>query len=93
MFNAGLIKNELISQSINKCEQKRGPSEKWDGNCHVFANSCWEILPPLLLEDRGYMVISQRLPVPFKNCPEAFQYPLGISQRLSYTLSALPSSC
>jgi hypothetical protein len=25
-------------------------------------------------------------PIIFKNCPEAFQQPLGISQRLSYTL-------
>ncbi len=30
-------------------------------------------------------------PIPFKNFPEAFQQPLGISQRLSYTLLAVPS--
>jgi hypothetical protein len=30
-------------------------------NCHVFANSCWEILPPLLLADNGYLGISQQL--------------------------------
>jgi hypothetical protein len=29
--------------------------------------------------------------IPFKNFPLAFQYPLGISQRLSYTLLAVPS--
>jgi hypothetical protein len=35
--------------TFKKCEQKHSPSEKRDGNCHVFANSRWEILPPLLL--------------------------------------------
>jgi hypothetical protein len=39
------------------------------GNCHVFADSHWEILPSLLLADCGYF---------------------GISQRLSYTLLAVP---
>jgi hypothetical protein len=29
----------------------------------------------------------------FKNCPEAFQKPLGISQWLSYTLLAVSSGC
>jgi hypothetical protein len=32
-------------------------------------------------------------PIPFKNFPEAFQYPLGISQQLSYTFLAVPSGC
>jgi hypothetical protein len=32
-------------------------------------------------------------PSPFKNFPEAAHQPLGISQRLSYTLLAVPSSC
>jgi hypothetical protein len=31
--------------------------------------------------------------IPFENCPEAFQKPFGISQRLSYTLLAEPSGC
>ncbi len=30
-------------------------------------------------------------PIPFKNCPEAFQQPLGIFQRLFYTLIAVLS--
>jgi hypothetical protein len=47
--------------TFNKCEQKHSPSEKRDGNCHVFANSRWEILPPLLLAGCRYLGISQRL--------------------------------
>jgi hypothetical protein len=31
--------------------------------------------------------------IPFENCPEAAQYPLGISQRLFYTLLAVLSGC
>jgi hypothetical protein len=30
-------------------------------------------------------------PIPFKNCPKDFQEPLGISQRLFYTLITLLS--
>jgi hypothetical protein len=30
--------------TFNKCQQKRGPSEKRDGNCHVLADSCWDML-------------------------------------------------
>ncbi len=44
--------------TFNKCEQKRGPLEQRDGNCHVFANSRWEILPPLLLAGGRYLGIS-----------------------------------
>jgi hypothetical protein len=61
-----------------------------DGNCHVFANSCWEILPLLLLAGCGY---SQRLFYTLKEflrgCPIAF----GHYQWLSYTLLAVPSGC
>ncbi len=59
-----------------------------------FSNSRWAI-PSLLLVDRGYLGISQRLSdtVPIKNCPEAFRQPLGLSQRLSYTLLAVLSGC
>jgi hypothetical protein len=49
------------SFDLKKYEQKCGPSEKMDGNCHVFANSRWEILPPLLLAGWSYLGISQRL--------------------------------
>jgi hypothetical protein len=31
--------------------------------------------------------------IPFKNCPEAFQQPLDISQQLLYTLLAILSGC
>jgi hypothetical protein len=48
------------------------PSEEMNGNCHVLANSHWAILPPLLLAGSGYLGISQRLPITFKNRPEAF---------------------
>ncbi len=37
------------------------PSGKRDGNCHVFANSHWEMLPALLLAGCGYLGISQWL--------------------------------
>jgi hypothetical protein len=30
--------------TFNKREQKRGLSEKRDGNCHVLAGSPWEML-------------------------------------------------
>jgi hypothetical protein len=29
---------------LKKCYQKRGPTEKRDGNCHVLADSRWEML-------------------------------------------------
>jgi hypothetical protein len=34
----------------------------------------------------GIWAFPSGFPILFKNCPEAFQQPLGISQRLSYTL-------
>jgi hypothetical protein len=51
--------------TFNKCEQKRSPSEKRDGSCHVFANSRWKILPPFLLAGCRYLGISQRLSYTF----------------------------
>ncbi len=58
-------------------------SEEMDGNCHVFANSLWAILPQFLLADVGYLGISQQLShtlltVP-SDCPTAFK---SISQGL-----------
>jgi hypothetical protein len=47
--------------TFNKCEQKCGLSGKRNGNCHVFANSHWEMLPPLLLSGCRYLGISQQL--------------------------------
>jgi hypothetical protein len=79
--------------TFHNCKQKCGASEKGDGNCHVFANSRWAIQPPLLLADGGYFVIPSGFPIPFKNCPDAFQKPFNISQRLSNTLLAVPSGC
>jgi hypothetical protein len=32
------------SFDLKKSQQKRGPSEKRAGNCHVLANSSWEML-------------------------------------------------
>jgi hypothetical protein len=32
-----------IFKNYNR-SQKHGPSEKRDGNCHVLADSCWEML-------------------------------------------------
>jgi hypothetical protein len=39
----------------------------------------------------GIWAFPSSFPIPFQNFPEAFQYPLGISQRLSYTLLVVPS--
>jgi hypothetical protein len=44
--------------------------------CHVFANSRWAILSPVLLADSGV----------FGHFSAAFQYPLRIAQRLSNSL-------
>jgi hypothetical protein len=57
--------------------------------CHVFANSRWAILPPLLLADSGFLGISQRLsctlyelprgfPIAFGHFPAAILYPLAV---------------
>jgi hypothetical protein len=56
---------------------------KGDGNCHVYADGRWAILPSLLLADGGNLGISQwlsytLLAVP-SGCPIAFQ---SISQQL-----------
>jgi hypothetical protein len=91
--------------TFNKYEQKRSPSEQRDGNCHVFANSHWEILAPLLLTGGGYLGISQRLsytnkefpgdwPVAFGHFPAAFP-PLPFYQcpvALKQPLRKFPSS-
>jgi hypothetical protein len=47
--------------TFNKCEQKCDPSEKRDGNSHIFANNHWEMLPPLLLAGCRYLGIFQQL--------------------------------
>jgi hypothetical protein len=41
----------------------------------------------------GILAFPSGFPIPSKNFPEAIQEPLGISQRLSYTLLAVPCSC
>jgi hypothetical protein len=41
----------------------------------------------------GIWIFPSGYPIPSKNCPEAIQQPLGISQQLSYTLLAVPSGC
>jgi hypothetical protein len=47
-------------------------SEKMDGNCNVFANSRWAILPSLLLADVYYLGISSRLSNTFKELPRGY---------------------
>jgi hypothetical protein len=76
-----ILKICTAPSTFNKCGKKYGPSEKSDENCYVFANSHWEILPPLLLAGGGYLGISQGLSYIF----------LGISQRLANSLWAFPS--
>ncbi len=41
----------------------------------------------------GMWAFPSGFPILFKNCTKAFQQPLGISQRLSYTLGVFPSGC
>ncbi len=66
-------------------------------NCHVFADSHWAVLPPLLLADSRYLGISQRLsytlyelprsfPIAFGHFPAAFLYPFSSAQQLSNSL-------
>jgi hypothetical protein len=33
-----------VPWNFRKCEKKRSPSEYRDGNCHVLADSRWEML-------------------------------------------------
>jgi hypothetical protein len=39
----------------------------------------------------GIWAFPSGFPIPMKNCLEAFQIALGISQQLSYTLLAMPN--
>jgi hypothetical protein len=53
-----------------------------------------QFCPTLILADgRYFKAFASGLPIHSKNCSEAFQYTLGISQQLSYTLLAVPSGC
>jgi hypothetical protein len=47
-----------------------------------FADSCWTILPLLLWLMGGIWAFPSSFPIPFKNCPAAFQKLLGIFQQL-----------
>jgi hypothetical protein len=47
----------VINVNRNAALKRKGME---NGNCHVFADSCWAILPSLLLAVRGYLGISQR---------------------------------
>jgi hypothetical protein len=91
------------SFDFKKCGQKGDPSEKMDRNCHVFANSRWEILPPLLFAGWRYLGISQRLsytleefprgcPIAFGHFPAAFLYPFSSAQRLLTAFKRHPFS-
>jgi hypothetical protein len=55
------------------CKQKCGASEKRNGNCHVFANSRWAILPFLLLTHGVIWTFPSGFPTLFKYCLEAIQ--------------------
>jgi hypothetical protein len=39
------IKFSMAPLTCNKYKQKRAAAEKRRGNCHIFANSRWAILP------------------------------------------------
>jgi hypothetical protein len=49
------LKVSSTSATFHHYKPKRSSSEKREGNCHIFANSRWAILPPLLLADCGYL--------------------------------------
>jgi hypothetical protein len=49
------------SLTFNKCKQECRDSQKRDGNCYIFANSHFAILPPLLLAESGNLGIFQWL--------------------------------
>jgi hypothetical protein len=53
------IKFSMAPSTFNKCKQKKTlhfREKEW--NCHVFAYSRWAFLPPLLLADSGFLVVS-----------------------------------
>jgi hypothetical protein len=65
-----------------------------NGNCHIFANSRWAILPPLLLANSGHLGISQRLSDTLQELPRGFPIAFGdFHQRLFDTLLAVLSGC
>jgi hypothetical protein len=77
--------------TFNKCEQKCNASEKRDGNCHVFAIAAGQFYLHSYWLTAGIWEFLSGFPIPFKNFPEAAQYPLGIFQQLSNILLAVPS--
>jgi hypothetical protein len=56
----------------------------------VIIPSQQEHLPSRRLCDLAF---PSSFPIPFKNCPETIQHPLGIPQRLSSTFLTVPSGC
>jgi hypothetical protein len=55
-----------------------------NGNCLFLADSCWAILPPLLLVGSGYLGISQQLSYTLLAVPNSYPTAfMSISQRLS----------
>jgi hypothetical protein len=38
-----LLKFFNVPSTFKKCKQKCGPSEKRAGNCHILADSRWEL--------------------------------------------------
>jgi hypothetical protein len=77
--------------TFNNCKQKRSSSEEKNGNCYIFANAAGQFYLLSYCLTADIWAFPSGLPIPFKNCPEAFQWPLGISQRLFYTLIAVLS--
>ncbi len=95
-----VIENNYESFFFNWCifnffkyRQICSTSGNRNGNCQVFAIatgqfcllSCWLMV--------GTLALPSSFPIPFQNFQKAIQQPLGISQQLSCTLSAVPSSC
>jgi hypothetical protein len=39
------LKFSTASSTLNKCKQKRSSSEEIHGNCYIFADSRWAMLP------------------------------------------------
>jgi hypothetical protein len=60
---------KLVQQSLE---------EEWKKKCHVYANSCWSVLPPRLLAEGSIWAFPSGCPIPFfltvpSGCPTAFK--------------------
>jgi hypothetical protein len=65
-----------VPSTLKKCKQKCSPSEKRAGNCHVLADSRWEMLLEVVGQLLGMLKGCRKAA---GICPEAIGKPLGNS--------------